>query len=72
LLEISRRTKTLPKDVAFSEPGVYYCPPAMTVILWSILDNQELLEQHRWVVKAAMVSVLEEVDGDVLDDEWKP
>ena len=71
LVEISRRTKTLPKDVAFYEPSVYYCPPTMTVILWSILYNQELFEQHQWVVKAAMVSVLEEADGDVLDDEWK-
>ncbi len=71
LVEISRRTKTLPKDVAFYEPSIYYCPPTMTVILRSILDNQELFEQHRWVVKAAMVSILEEADGDVLDDEWK-
>jgi hypothetical protein len=71
LVEISRRTKTLPKDVAFYEPSVYYCPPTMTVILQSILDNQQLFEQHRWVVKAAMISVLEEADGDVLDDEWK-
>jgi hypothetical protein len=39
----------------------------MTVILWSILDNQELFKQQWWVVKAAIVSVLEEADGDVLD-----
>jgi hypothetical protein len=71
LVEISRRMKTLPKDVAFHEPSVYYCPPTMTVTLWSILDNQELFEQHQWLVKAAMVSVLEEAVGDVLDDEWK-
>jgi GTP cyclohydrolase FolE2 len=71
LVEISRRKKTLPKDVAFYAPSVYYCPLTMTVILQSILDNQEVFEQHRWVVKAAMVSVLEEADGDVLDDEWK-
>jgi hypothetical protein len=71
LVEISRRTKALPKDLVFYEPSVYYCPPTMTVILQSILDNQELFEQHQWVVKPAMVSVLEEADGDVLDDEWE-
>ncbi len=43
----------------------------MTVILQSILDNQELFGQHRWVVKAAMVSVLEEADDDLLDNKWK-
>jgi hypothetical protein len=43
----------------------------MTVILRSILDNQELFEQHRCIVKAAMLSVLQEADDNVLHDEWK-
>jgi hypothetical protein len=51
--------------------SIVNCPPTMTVILWSILDNQELFEHHQWVVKAAMVSVLEEAVGDVLDNKWK-
>jgi hypothetical protein len=71
LSEISRWAKALlPKDMAFYEPSVYYCPPTMTVVLRSILDNKELFKEFQWVVvKAAMLYVLQEADGDVLDDE---
>jgi hypothetical protein len=64
LVEISRRTKTLPRHVAYYEPCVFYCLPTMTIILKS-----SLLRYHRSVVKQSMVTVLQEADPDIIGSE---
>jgi hypothetical protein len=64
LVEISRRTKTLPRHVAYYEPCVFYCPPTMTIILKS-----SLLRYHQSVVKQSMVTVLQEADPDIIGSE---
>jgi hypothetical protein len=65
LVDISRRTKTLPRHVAYYyEPCVFYCPPTMTIILKS-----SLLRYHRSVVKQSMVTVLQEANPDIIGSE---
>ncbi len=69
LAEISRRTKTLPRHVAYYEPCVFYCPPTMTIILISMKRNTSILHYYRGVVKQSMVSVLQEGDHDIIGSE---
>ena len=59
LVEISRRTKTQRKNVAFYLPDVIFCPQEMKLILEAILYDAGLFKFHRQVVKEAMVAVLE-------------
>ena len=69
LVEISRRTKTLPRHVAYYEPCVFYCPPTMTIILKSTKTNRNLLLYHQSVVKQSMVTILQEGDLDIIESE---
>jgi hypothetical protein len=55
LVEMSRRTATQPKDLKLYEPNVLYCPRAMEPILTAIIDDRELFENYRHVVKEVMV-----------------
>jgi hypothetical protein len=64
LAEISRRTKTLPRHVAYYEPCLFDCPLRMTIIL-----KGSLLRYHRSVVKQSMVTVLQEADPDIIGSE---
>ena len=58
LVEISRRTKTVKKNIDLYKPNVIFTPPTMNVILKSLLDNDELFNFHRQVVKKAMVEAI--------------
>jgi hypothetical protein len=69
LVEISRRTKTLPRHVAYYKPCVFYCLPTMTIILKSTKTNHSLLGYYWSVVKKSMVSVLQEGDHDIIGSE---
>jgi hypothetical protein len=71
LVEISRRTKTLPKHVEYYEPSVLYCPLTMEIILKSILDDDELFVRYRKVIKEAMVLVLHAGNTLILKSEEK-
>lgn len=69
LVEISRRTKTQRKNVAFYLPDVVFCPQQMKSILEAILYDESLFKHHRQVVKVAMVEALTEhtTDGGHLE-----
>ncbi len=69
LVEISRRTKTLPRYVSYYESCVFYCPPTMTIILKSTKTNRNLLLYHQSVVKQSMVTILQEGDLDIIESE---
>ena len=66
LVEISRWTKTEKKNVDFYMPNVIYPPTKMKFILKSVLDTHELFQNHRQVVKEAMVAAILSKNKDAL------
>ena len=58
LIEISRRTRATAQQVAYFEPNVLYCPPAASLTVRCIIEDQFIFKKHRVVVKEAVVAVL--------------
>ena len=71
LVEISRRTRTRPQQVAFFEPDVVYCPSFANQVLKSVLEQDRAIFVHRAIVKPALLEYFLKFEGRGTEAEVK-
>ena len=65
MVEMSCRTKTRPRQVAFFEPDVVYCPSVANQVLRSVSGRR----LHRVVFYKALVNLFGDDDGSVTEED---